>query len=297
MRKGLNRNMLKIVPATSVVLFSLMAAFAGSIAWFNATQALNQGTEQIPVDRLTSVLSRISFHAQVGTKTVTENGDPVKYYLFDQDEYAYITIDSTNTPSALTFNTNSGAYKDWEAKADRTSTLSTYSLLSQDHPILMLFDIVPYSAQSPSTIKLDFKTDSTYLGFANTISNTGNPLSSIVEFNAFGLTSPLPSGGSYESATQSYTDTYLYGIERQISYDKKWVAITGGESATFDADGRITLFSNLDNQGNPASTVYTQVGVVMNYSIDSLEYIYNRFLGNSVLENNLFFTWDWVMEI
>ena len=291
------KNNLKIAAMTSMVIFTLFAVFSGTFAWFNINQSVLENGDNMNVDRLTSVLSRVHFHAQVGTKAITENDVSTNYYLFEKAEYASIEIGDDNIAGELEFNKDSGAYKDWEAKADQTSTLSTYSLLAQDHPILILFDIVPYTSASPSEIKLDFRTGSQYLGFADSVQRSGNPLSSIVQFNAFGLTSSLPSGGSYNSDTQAYSDTYLYGVERGITYDKKWVTISDAETATFDSDGLINIFSNLDAQGNPTSTVYTQIGVVMNYSIESLEFIYNKFLGNEILNENLFFTWDWTMEM
>ena len=288
---------MKIFALTGMTIFSLFSVFSGAFAWFTSVQTINNGGDDMKVGIRNNVVKKISFHAQVGTKAVTEQSGTTNYYLFEKDEYASITIEG-NTPSALAFNTNSGAYKDWEAKEDRTSTLSTYSLLSQDHPILILFDLVEYTAADAREVKIDFTTTNSYLGFSDTITRSGNPLSSIVEFNAFGLTSALPSGGAYTSPTQTYSDTYLYGVERGITYDKKWVTIDNMETATFDDDGTITLFSNLDANGVPsASTIYTQVGIVMNYSIASLEYIYNKFLGNTVLEENLFFTWDWTMEM
>lgn len=294
---GKNKNLIRIAAMTSMTIFSLMAVFTGSLAWFNANRVVNQNGDNMQVERIGSCLKRVSFHAQVGTKSVVENEVTHSYYLFEKAEYAYITINNDNAASSLTFNKNSGAYKDWYAKTDKTSTLSTYSLLSQDHPILILFDIATYTSENPSSIKLDFKTDSQYMGFADSITNSGNPLSSVVEFSSFGLTGVLPSGGRYESATQSYSDTYLYGLERQINYDKKWVTINQDESASFDEDGIINIFSNLNAQGTPSSTVYTQIGVIMNYSIASLEYIYARFLGEPVLDENIYFTWDWIMEM
>ncbi len=284
---------LKIVAATSMVIFTLFACFAGSIAWFNTVQNVSNGGNNIPVANITSCLTSVTFHAQVGTSTVSEKN----YYLFEKAPYATISINGNNSASALTFNTDSGAYKDWQAREDKTASLSTYSLLSQDHPILLLFNLVSYTAEDPRAIQLSFSTESGYLGFADAITQSGNPLSSIVEFNAFGLTSALPFGGSYTSSTQTYSATYRYGEVRGINYDKKWASIDDNGTATYDDDGLIELFTNLDADGNPSSTVYTQIGVVMNYSSASLQYIYNRFLGNEVLENNLFFNWDWTMEL
>ncbi len=289
------KNLINIVALTSMTIFSLFSVFSGAAAWFASAQTYTGDADEMKVGVRSSVVTKISFHAQVGTKSVTENADTTNYYLFEKDEYASLAI-SNNIPSALTFNTESGAYKDWNAKADKTSTLSTYSLLSQDHPILILFTLEAYTADAPREVVIDFSTDSGYLGFSDTIAQSGNPLSSIVEFHSFGLTSALPSGGAYTSATQSYSDTYQYGTVRGITYDKKWASISNNETASFDDDGVINLFSNVEN-GNPSSNVYTQVGVVMNYSVASLEYIYNKFLGNNVLDNNLFFTWDWTMEM
>lgn len=290
------KNLMKIAALTSMMVFTLFSVFSGAIAWFTSVKNLSNGGDNMKVGIRYDVVSKISFHAQVGTKAVTEQDETKNYYLFEKADYASIVI-TDNIAGNLTFNHDSGAYKDWEAKTDKTSTLATYSLLAQDHPILILFDLVSYTAEDPREVKIDFSTESDYLGFSNTITQADNPLSSIVQFHSFGLTSALPSGGAYESMTQSYPDTYLYGVERQIDYDKKWATVDDEDTATFDDDGVINLFSNLDNSGNPSTTVYTQIGVVMNYSISSLEYIYNKFLGNPILDNNLFFTWDWTMEM
>ena len=293
------KNLLNIIAMTSMTIFSLASVFAGTISWYSANQNYDNAGGSMPVGLIRNCVSRISFHAQVGSKSVTLDETTTDYYLFEKEDYAYITIDESNNVSNLTFNTESGAYKDWNAKpvGEKTATLSKYSLLSQDHPLLILFDVIPYTVEDPSKIILDFRTNSGYLGNAGTIQRTGNPLSSVVEFHSFGLTSALPSGGPYRSETQDYSDTYQYGAVRNITYDKKWADVQDNETVNFDADGLINLFSNLDGSGNPSSTIYTQIGVVMNFSIASLEYIYNRFLGEEVLESDIFFDWDWTMEV
>ncbi|MCR5491002.1 MAG: hypothetical protein K6F32_02600 [Bacilli bacterium] len=295
---GINKLNLKIIAATSMCIFSLFALFSGTIAWFNVTQAATDNANNMGVAKTTSALKKITFHAQVGTKSVTEGETTTSYYLFEKAEYASITV-SDNVASALSFNTDSGAYKDWDEKDDKTATLATYSLLAQDHPILMLFELESYTASDPRSIVLDFTTSSTYLGSKERgqVTNNNNPLSSVVQFASFGLTADLPSGGAYTSSTQTYSETYLYGEVRGITYDKKWVSISDEEEPVIDDDGKINIFSNLDQNGDPSSTVYAKIGVVMNYNIDSLEYIYNKFLGETVLDSSLYFDWDWTMEM
>jgi|GEM_PF-4644855 len=291
------KNIMKITALTSMVIFTLFTVFSGTMAWFLSNQTYDNGGNNIQVGVIQSSISSITFHAQVGTKTV----DGTNYYLFEAAPYASLTIGEKNTPSDLVFNPESGAYKDWEAKQekDRKATLSTYSLLSQDQPLLILFHVIPYTADSPKKVVLDFKTESEYLGSAQSVTRDDNPLSSIVQFHSVGFTqaNALPSGGAYESATRSYAATYRYGEVRGITYDKKWADVQSNASVNYDDDGVINIFSNLDGNGVPSSTVYTEIGVVMNFSIPSLEYIYNHFLGEEVLDDDIFFNWDWIMEV
>ena len=291
-KQSSSKTALKLVSATSMTIFSLLSVFTATAAWFDSQRNVHNDGDNMQIYRISSCLTGITFHAQVGTKVANNK----TFYLFEKTEYASINV-SDNTASQLTFNASSGAYQDWLEKDDRTATLSTYSLLSQDHPILILFNIAAYPADNPSPITLDFKTNQNYLGFESVITQSGNPLSSIVEFHCEGLTTPLPSGGSFEGA-RTYADTYLYGEYKNINYDKSWVTIDDQENVTFDADKKIRLFSNLNDSGNPrGDVIFTQIAVVMNYSIPSLEYIYNRFLGNEILDNDLYFNWDWTMEI
>ena len=60
---GKNKNLIRIAAMTSMTIFSLMAVFAGTLAWFNANRVINNGADSMQISSLGGKLKSISFHS------------------------------------------------------------------------------------------------------------------------------------------------------------------------------------------------------------------------------------------
>ncbi len=101
---------LKIVCATSMVVFSLFAAFAGSIAWFSAAQNVSDGADGFGIGRgdisITSYsIIKYDWNGKAAIDA-TEEEDPLALNAYDciftsrnsyNSIYVYVTLDAAST--------------------------------------------------------------------------------------------------------------------------------------------------------------------------------------------------------
>lgn len=277
------RPALTIAAATSVVIFCLFAVFAGSIAWFTTERTMTNGANSMEVSAEHSHLSRISFH-----KIVQIDYEENIFY-FDQDPTSSATADQIkNNTASLGFE------------------MDHYTLLRKQNPLLALIQLSEvYTISSEITIDVTLSTESssflTSYSASDVSGMTNRPLSNIVCFSGGYLTPS--SGGDGEGDTLSdvsQTSNMAFAIDPLESSSAQYV---------FDKPASYQSFWTFDGNGDPVltstQTIFSgEIGqkieyvyVIFDYNESLLEFIYNRFLGQSFLEEDLYFACDWTLRV
>ena len=135
--KKLNKKTLKIVAATSMAVFSLLATMTSAYAWFQSTLNQDANNENFYVKRLDTPVTSITIHEFYGE--TDDNG--VKSYAFD--------------PIGVT------AYNGSFNASAPVVELNKYLLEKPNHPALVLFKNASVSGFES---QINLKTDFAYLG-------------------------------------------------------------------------------------------------------------------------------------
>ncbi|MCR5079308.1 MAG: hypothetical protein K6B65_05280 [Bacilli bacterium] len=271
-----NKNLLKIAAVTSMTIFSLMAVFTGTLAWFNANRVISNNGNDMQIERLSCLVESVSIH-----------------HLANE-------IDYINDPSTLLFNSNfvrkynvnseTNAIT-YEAGQDGgTLGLNQYSLLGNSHPILFLFKLT--GSYEPSEVTIQLEVPATVGGQTNywleqindngapysPLALSGNPFSSVVRYRTIGL-SALPNTLSFESSALSSFDSFV-----KINSD-------GTPNFTTTQREKMIRFEEEYN--------FTYVGIVFDYYKEAMEYVYSINIGNAIfndLTTDIGFVFDWILK-
>ena len=324
MKSGIRNNKtLKLVGATSVTLFSLVAVFAASIAWFAANKQNDSSGMGATINSVNGRLNYVYFHAlddnTPDNTTYSFNKTPFATYQYNWESQQMQTVGSITTSS-------------WE--------MGDYTSLDKNHRMLMIFE---FDKDYVSTAAGDmFVRATTTVG--------GNSLVYAYADSDTEHTTPLytTDGGGYLGARTSAGAPY-YSLPQTLVKDddhperiliKKenghdYYALSSValfRNRTF-SDAQYTTFKNsgttldfaensmesdetfttilndsdkyLFNQtpyifkSNGSETV-KYVAIIIDFSMDAIGYIYSTYLGDSGLNNYdsiLHFACDWSLEV
>ena len=274
------RKTIKLVAATSCCLFSLVAAFAASFAWFSNNLNVKNNGMQLTVETLQSSFSKMTLHKYLGESN--------NNLLFNKEasgkfEYNFITGETTYT------GTSADAF------------MGRFSLMEPRHPFLALIEYssIITADSGNNRISIHGDTEHYFIGALNSETGTfyeelnasGNPLSSIVRFSSSSYTS-LSTG----SITVEDTNYATYNFATPNS----WQHFVDIEKAP---DG--SLVYDEEDGWNPSKTFFEAtsgnikyIAIIFDYYDEALEYIYNIYLGNEFLERDIIpFSCDWKMVI
>lgn len=283
--KRTNKNLLKIVAATSVCIFSLFSLFAGSTAWFLSVQNVDNGVDGMKVKEALRQFKKISIHRFVSSTIVDGNTT----YYFDQAVAASLTVDQIiSGTGTLTF------------------AMDKYSLLRRTNPTLALIELSDtYTASAADPVSLTLSTETTAFLTSYTAAEvaamTTRPLSNVVKANAGYLTVEGESGDDTTSIDDiSQTGEMTYAIDGTTKSDSQYVfsaPSSYSQFVSFSGNTPLTPVTDLSlvnmTTGEKAKYIY----VIFDYNVDALETIYNHFLGESFLEEDLYFQCDWTMIV
>ncbi len=315
---------LKIIAATAVASFSLVAAVVSTMAWFLAINTVKESDVNIEVDDPSDSVSEITFHKYRGLSTDA-------YYLFNPDPEAKLII--TNKTISI------------DADPSFTGiTLDTYTSEERHHPLLMLLKLKKKSLKLYGYTKhpflAAFKPEAdvavasyaalTYVNTANLedgtvylvtndeqngglsgttygstayqldkasdtwelvwvdLAATNNPLSSVVETFFFTFTFATPQAGATTTHTLNGSNPSSIAIKQSDCNDSNVASFVKFENGSYsDFSKTVTFFKGTVSD----DTVY--LGIVLDYYSLSLEYISSYFLGNEHVDQGLNFTCDW----
>lgn len=313
------RSQLKIIAATSMTIFTLLACFTGAYAWFNAARTRNVENESFEVTRFDSAVTSISVHNFLGT---TSDGN---------------TFGFNPTPSAT---------MSWTGKVGSQTgnfTMSKFSLTDPHHPVLFLFavnggiesirlktnctylagdkptsitdTVASYAALEARTNTVgdivEVSADESHNG-ANTVyeivtgenpfnmlwialAEDNNPLSSVIQSHSvLFVDNPTDNEGSNQKATGSLT---LSGETQTQTYIPVTSNLSDNEASFVTFTNGVPSFHKTASLFNDSTAGHTHIGIVLDYYSSSLEYISSFFLGHSYLNEGLGFSCDWTMEV
>ncbi len=299
--KRLNKKSVKIVGATSMALFSLVAVFTATIAWFVLNHEVKGSGMTVQADDDVGRLNKIEIYEYV--ETLDKSG--VSNFSFN------------GTPSATVYGGSS--------LTNQYFQMGDYNPLHTDHPILVLFTLqtnfVTHTAGDMyvkgSTGTADFmgvtvdgapkynlgSTAPTLMRGRKTVTITdeisGEPVTKEVDCY------PLSSAVNFKCAEYSSTQySTLLSNSTTGRIDIPTNSITLSESfVNFASSGEdITFKQNpviYSSKGDESSIQY--IAMVVNYDGNAISAIYSTYLGNSILETQyggqLYFTCDWVLEV
>ena len=319
--KKANRKTLKLVAATSMAIFTLLATFSASYAWFTSILKKDANADSFPVRKTESSISSISVHDFYGltadesefgfnptpNHTITWSGHSGEDTVgFAMGKYS---LDNPHHPVLFIFAVHGGV------ENLKLSTTSTYIAKNEPAHTVTVDTYANLGTYADGTI-VKVLADETHAGIPTKyqcnssefelvwmeLCSDNNPLSSVVMTHYFLFTDdPRDSTGTNQVKTGNLMVDD--GTGNVTSQSKTYVpfassSFTSANQAsfvTFDNNWQPTFHDTISLfEGN--TTGYTHLGIVLDYFPDSLEYISYYFLGHNLLNEGLGFVCDWEME-
>ncbi len=305
-------------------LFSLLVVFTGCFAWFVSIRNHNSDSNNMPIVKAKTAITKISLHEYYGESTLE---DGKTYFGFNPTSTSEITItngvpsggssiplelgpysvDDPNHPVLLLMEVNGGI----ELLEARTN----YTYLAQDE-ITTDYTVATYSALGTYSNgeKIKITADETCNGsstiYEYVVPTSGdpyfkmlwielkeehNPLSSVVQFHSFTFTSaPVASTHSLYTYDENWIKSNEPTSMSCLAFDKSEFTDENGSSFTqfqnfgeyqgFETD--IAIFA-----GSLAGC--THLAIVIDYFPPAMEYLFFYYLGHEYLNDGLSFDCDW----
>ena len=273
---------MKIAALTSILVFALGAAFAGTAAWFSAITAVDQGGNSFPVKPMSG-----KFKSMTVYPLNTEASDLSKM-VFDVSETSYV---------------ERATVSNWDSKTvtyskNREFQMGTYDLLWPTHPILLVIhfdELVTPSAGEPLQIQGESIVNE-YLGSVNSL--TGHD--TIKVDRGLSKDSFFPLSSAIETFSTSYDEdefdalidgndqvTYTY-TQRDAFQKSAFVSFTFEDGRAKDPQfhQKPTFFS-------ATSGSIQDVAIILDYYSTAIEFVFSNFLGTEEMA----FACDWTTVV
>ena len=314
---------LKIAAATGMTLFSLVAVFTATIAWFVQNHSISGTGMTIRATEETGRLNKIEIFEYIETvqKPVYDENGRIVYVdgvMVTEPCYSF-----SDQPSGTIYG-GSGTFDDYFLMGD-------YNPLATEHPLLILFTLESgFSSIAEGDMYIKGETNAS--GFLGSLTN-GNPtykLGDVTSSDPAGTKTlkrgtktvtvdgasktvdcyPLSSAVNFRCTHYSdddYDDLIGYSLANRIDIPTASITLresfvnfaTSGEGITFTDNPTIFLSPGLDENNEPTPIQY--VAMVVDYDPNAISAIYSTYLGNSTLEGTyggeLYFTCDWIVEV
>lgn len=274
---------MRIAALTSILVFALGAAFAGTAAWFSAITAVDQGGNSFPVKPMSGKFESMTVYP---LNTVASD---LSKMVFDVSETSYV---------------ERATVTDWDSKTVAYSKkkefqMGTYDLLWPTHPILLVIhfgEIVTPSAGEPLQIQGESIVNE-YLGSVNSLTGHDTikvdrglskdsffPLSSAVE-----TFSRSYGDGQFEASIINNQVTYTYEEREGEDFQKSaFVSFTFEEGRAKDPvfQQKPTFFSATEGS-------IQDVAIILDYYSTAIEFVFSNFLGIEEMA----FACDWTTVV
>ena len=267
-----NNSLIKIIMATGICIFDLLAVFVSSAAWFTAQRQVDQEANSFNVTNYTGLVTNISIYTLKNSSTnYVYNETPQVSYKVDTNG-KLIKETSTTEPFSM------GEYDQLE---------------SPNNSVLYIITLDGDIAREQK--KVSFKATTTGIKENSPLTqgqlkSKDNSLSSIVKFhklqnnsNDIALTDK-----QYDFSNTTLSDAYKF-------YTLKTSDITDTYIDTYQNSFSFINIDNLDS--NTGANMYIEF--ICDYDTEAIEDIYNLNVGSEILdtETTIKFNQDWSMEI
>lgn len=284
-KKKLNK--LKLFAATSMAIFTLFATFAGAYAWFASKMNSTGSSDNFEVHDISGKFNKLYIHE------------------YDETNSSKTTYKFFKTPIG-TISKGTGPNRVGPYEGTRPAKFDLYSLVDRSHPLLFVYEFVSeVTVSSDENIVITTETQSTFIADGETdnqgkiiekIQASGNPLSSIVKYKSFSYAANADTTITDSTAISSFNTTsqeFEYAASSLTSMTPFVNLTTVNDELVYTSFNKTaTLFS-----GNTNDKI-KYVAIIFDYYEEALQYIYNFYLGNTVLENETIgFKCDWVTMI
>ena len=296
MKRTGNKN-LKIIAATSLVIFSLFTCFTGAMAWFTGLQNNSRDVDDMVIVHSTGKLNKITFH-ELEDKSVGDNYSDCEF-SFNKTPVGTITYNwQTNTKST---------------EGNTSVEMIGYNYLDEEEPLLMLIELNEdyNSSIEPAVVTLTTNSETQdYIGKrqanlqpvydiedSRLIVDSGTVTRDGTDYNVnfYGLSSAVKFFTSQYSSTDFST---TFGSAEYYTF----TGLTNQKGfVTISNDGNDSSFVNSISPLISTTGTVKYIAVIIDYYSEAIEYIYNTYLGDATLEQDyegfLYFKCDWLMEI
>lgn len=286
---------LKIVGATSIALFSLVAVFTATIAWFALNDTVGAKGQAATIKITDLQFEQMTIHKYLGSNKIGEDEN----HFFDQKVSATFTFNPTGRKTT---------FKDADGKLDNSfnkdyAYMGEYSPDKPRHPLLALIKFTePIKTSAARNVAVSVTTEHHFLcdtndngSFMEPLDDDNNPLSSVVQFSASSFLNLTSNSTAYVNPeTSASTNAYNFAVPSSYLHFA---------NITVDADGALNYANkswvnelSLINVNDGSTVLY--IAVIIDYYDLAFEYIFNKYLGNPYLEqDHIPFNCDWTMVI
>lgn len=302
MRKRNNKS-IRYIAAIAMSLFSLIALFTSTLAWFNSVRARQNQADDFGVERVFGKFNKVTFHILVDKEVDVIEAN--NFFQFDKEPVGTITKNWNTNEISVSGNTS--------------IILSEYKQFDQEQPLLLLFELtseIDTAIKGPVKINARIENNKTtgFLGekkivnsiqvprytfssdledgeeslLLTTINNVDYyPLSSVAKFHVRAF-----NGDEFDTFKRISTNTYDFTIGDTVA-PGNFVTIN-----SVDESSRFVNEVNLYNSGNNTKVQY--VALIIDYYPEAIQTIYTTYLANDYLETVdyiLNYICDWSIEV
>lgn len=266
---------LKTIAATSMSIFSLAAVFVSTIAWFTANRKVDSNGDGFIVTSYDGLVKGVTAHKLL---SITEEGK----YIFN-----YSSPDITYTVSS------NGKI----STTDSITSIGKYDSMYNDIHFAVLFVITldaSIASNRNESVRIVPSTTTPYtdslFGDAK-LKVSGNPMSSILQFSY---------SSSYDLNTVGAID------DKGNTYEKMSFSTPTALQNFISPGGTSDTYKTVLNGYSIAKDIFTDTTkdyyayVILEYSIENIEYIYNLNLSSDVLtkvQSTVEYKQDWKISI
>ena len=304
-----NNKGLKIATATGVTIFSLVAVFTSTIAWFVTRKNTNASGMNVVASEETGRLNKIELYE-------LESLEPKTTYDQQNNPILVPNYSFNSTPSAtLDFSSD-------DEEEFSTFSLGDYDPLNVEHPLLIIFSFnMEYLSMTAGDVYVKGSTQvSDFMGATENGApkyNLGSsaptlcqgqdedngwdlyPLSSAVNFKC-----TYYSSDDYDDLLDNSQTGRIDINPNDLDLNESFVNFVPA-SATIQFKKNPTIFSS-PGKTNGEGTPIQYIAMVVNYDSNAVSAIYSTYLGNTKLEGDvssggyggaLHFVCDWALEV
>lgn len=318
MRK--DRKTFKLIAATSVTLFSLLAVFSACLAWFSTNLETGADGANLNINAKGGRLKYVHFHSFVSNQSSNST------FSFNKTAFATYQYNWASNSMVLQ-----------EDEVTDIWNMGDYTYDNKNHPLLVLFEfdqeytstqvgdmyvkgattvggdsLVTNYAQSDTQHTDPYTTGGGYLGAR---AANGSPYYTLPQTQVQDANNPESILIKKDARYDYYALSSVAAFRNKAYSNSEYGAISGGDyitiaTNTLETDESFTTINNDTDRYYFNQTPYLfksngsgsikYIALVVEYSQDAIGYIYSTYLGDSGLnryDSILHFACDWSLEV